>query len=78
MSHCSVVESISPSLLLQVNSPEEMMRHFYWGEKHRVTRATKMNETSSRGHAALIVNLQMSPRDNDGSQACTTPPLPDR
>eukprot|EP00667_Euglena_gracilis_P014658 EG_transcript_15211 len=54
---------------VEVKSPEELMRHFYWGERHRVTRATKMNETSSRGHAALIVNLEMTPRDNDGSQA---------
>jgi len=53
--------------VVEVGTPAEIMKHFYHGEKHRVTRATKMNETSSRGHAALIVNVEMSPKNNDGS-----------
>eukprot|EP00667_Euglena_gracilis_P001535 EG_transcript_1535 len=52
---------------IDVNNSADIMRNFYHGEKHRVTRATKMNDTSSRGHAALIVNVEMTPRNNDGS-----------
>ena len=49
-----------------VTSAEQFMKMFYFGEKHRVTRATMMNETSSRGHAALIVHIRMEPQDEEG------------
>eukprot|EP00906_Rhabdomonas_costata_P035300 RCo049604 len=50
----------------EVTSMEQFMELFYYGEKHRVTRATLMNPTSSRGHAALVVNLKMIPNDSEG------------
>eukprot|EP00667_Euglena_gracilis_P003449 EG_transcript_3458 len=46
-----------------VGSTAEFMKLYYYGEAHRVTRATLMNPTSSRGHAALIVNIRMEPKD---------------
>jgi len=46
-----------------VTGTTEFMKLFYYGEAHRVTRATLMNPTSSRGHAALIVNIKMEPHD---------------
>eukprot|EP00906_Rhabdomonas_costata_P020855 RCo030341 len=53
----------------RVSSPEEFLKLYFWGEKHRVTRATNMNDKSSRGHAAVVLNVKMTPKDNDGSQA---------
>eukprot|EP00906_Rhabdomonas_costata_P020944 RCo030468 len=49
----------------EVASPESFMELFYWGEKHRVTRRTLMSPFSSRGHAALIVNVHMTPADDE-------------
>eukprot|EP00996_Jenningsia_fusiforme_P001714 NODE_257_length_2584_cov_22.956213_g235_i0.p1 GENE.NODE_257_length_2584_cov_22.956213_g235_i0~~NODE_257_length_2584_cov_22.956213_g235_i0.p1 ORF type:complete len:718 (-),score=167.08 NODE_257_length_2584_cov_22.956213_g235_i0:329-2482(-) len=49
-----------------VTSTEQFMKLYYYGEGHRVTRATLMNPTSSRGHAALIVNVRMEPQDAEG------------
>ena len=46
-----------------VTDSREFMKLFYYGEQHRMTRATLMNPTSSRGHAALICNVKMQPID---------------
>jgi hypothetical protein len=46
-----------------VTTTSEFMKLFYLGESHRVTRATLMNPTSSRGHAALVCNVRMEPND---------------
>lgn len=49
-----------------LSSAEEMMKYYREGEKHRVTRKTKMNDTSSRGHAALIINIEGTSSSADG------------
>eukprot|EP01002_Notosolenus_urceolatus_P003489 NODE_191_length_2516_cov_624.104175_g10_i1.p1 GENE.NODE_191_length_2516_cov_624.104175_g10_i1~~NODE_191_length_2516_cov_624.104175_g10_i1.p1 ORF type:complete len:784 (+),score=255.13 NODE_191_length_2516_cov_624.104175_g10_i1:3-2354(+) len=49
-----------------VTSSDDFMRKFDQGFKHRVTRATKMNDTSSRGHAAMIVNIVATPKTAEG------------
>lgn len=46
-----------------VTNQEQFMKLFYHGESHRITRKTLMNPTSSRGHAALIVQVRMEPKD---------------
>ena len=38
------------------------MEYFSRGDRQRVVRATRMNAVSSRGHAALIVNVRRTPR----------------
>ena len=51
----------------EVTNTEQFMDLFNKGEKNRVTRATLMNPTSSRGHAALIVHVRMEPDDLEAS-----------
>eukprot|EP00759_Apiculatamorpha_spiralis_P026515 PhF_6_TR29383/c2_g1_i1/m.43322/K10396/KIF5; kinesin family member 5 len=49
----------------KVRSTEDFIEAFFDGNKHRVVRATNMNATSSRGHAAFIVHMKCTPKVED-------------
>ena len=60
---------ISNITIETVKSIEDIDKLMHMGSKHRVTQATKMNDTSSRSHAIFTIYIEKSAEEEDGQQS---------